>query len=108
MSGRGLNMSQMGQGQSFSDWMDAQNPVYGRPNWNRFQAVMDNLGNQYAQDLFVYSLKFGAINSGAQAIGQINIDRKSAFEAVMLTGGGATESGGVFSPLNGIDLVLVS
>jgi len=107
MSGRGLNASQMG-GQAFADWMDAQNPVFGRPNWNRFQAVMDNLGNQYAQDLFVYSVDLGAINSGASAIGQINIDRKSAFEAVMLTGGGATEAGGVFSPLNGIDLTLVS
>ena len=105
MSARGLDMSNMG-GQSFSDFMDAQNPVYGRPNWNRFQAIMDNLGNEYAQDLFVYTVDLGAIVSGAQALGQINIDRKSAFEAVMLTGGGATEAGGVFSPLNGIDLVL--
>lgn len=92
--------------QRFTNWMDAQNPIYGRPNWNRFQAIMDNLGNQYAQDLFVYSSDLGAINTGKSAIGIINIERNSAFEAILLTGGGATAAGGVFSPLNGIDLVL--
>lgn len=97
---------QPGAPQRFSEWTDAQNPIYGRPNWNRFQALMDNLGNQYAQDLFVYTTDLGAINSGAQGLGTINIERNSAFEAVLLAGGGATASGGVLSPLNGIDLVI--
>lgn len=95
-----------GRAQRFTDWMDAQNPVFGRPAWNRFQALMDTLGSQYAQDIYVYTTDLGAINTGAQAIGTINIERNSAFEAVLITGGGATAAGGVLSPLAGVDLVM--
>jgi hypothetical protein len=105
---RALNLAQLGSSQQNSAWMEAQNPIYGRPNWNQHQAMMDSLGNEYAQDSFTYTVDLGAINAAATAIGTINIEKNSAFDCALICGGSNTGgAGGVLSTLNGVDIQLI-
>jgi hypothetical protein len=94
---RGLDFSTLAAGQQRSAWLDAQNPVYGRPNWNRFRALMDNLGNSYAQDFFIYTAKLGAMNANASAIAAVQIEKNSAFDLIALCGGATTAAANALS-----------
>jgi hypothetical protein len=67
-------------------------PIFGRPRFDRFRRVMDDTGVQYASDEFTYTIKFGDLIAGASQPAVLNIERSSAFEAVLLTGGARANS----------------
>jgi len=91
----------------FASGLNAQFPQFGRPNWGRFRPLMDNLGGSYAQDFFVYTVDFGAVNAAASAIQTINIEQNSAFDLVAIAGGGlASANVGPWGALANVNLTI--